>query len=127
MKTFYSVLVLVSASVLFITAFTGKNSGDPVLTNKDLINFSHSIHSELVSCADCHSTVASSTSLKDRLLPNHESCESCHDVSNDQECSTCHKNDNYQPLIQTASTLLFNHSIHITDSKTCTDCHKGLD
>jgi nitrate/TMAO reductase-like tetraheme cytochrome c subunit len=127
LKTFYSVLVLVSASVLFITAFTGKNSGDPVLTNKDLINFSHSIHSELVSCADCHSTVASSTSLKDRLLPNHESCESCHDVSNDQECSTCHKNDNYQPLIQTASTLLFNHSIHITDSKTCTDCHKGLD
>lgn len=126
LKSFYSVIVLLAAAFLFAAAFTGKNSDEPVLTNKDLINFSHSLHAELVECADCHSAVGKSTSLTDRLLPNHENCESCHDVNKDDECSTCHKNDNYVPLIQTPSELIFNHSVHIERGSKCIDCHHGL-
>lgn len=126
LKTFYSTLVLLAAVFLFSSAFTGNNFDDPVSTNKDLINFSHSIHAELVDCSDCHSAVVESISLSDRLLPNHENCESCHDVNKDDECSTCHMNDNYVPLIQTPSKLIFNHSFHLKEGKNCTDCHQGL-
>jgi hypothetical protein len=126
LKTIYSVLVIVAASFLFIVAFSSKSAGDPVLTNKDLINFSHSLHADLVECADCHSSVSGSTSLSDRMLPNHDNCESCHDVNDSDECATCHINNNYEPLIQSPSKLIFNHSIHLTDDQLCTDCHQGL-
>ena len=126
LKTFYSALFLLALTSLFSTAFTGKLIEDPLATNKDLINFSHSIHTELADCSDCHSAVVKSTSLNDRLLPNHENCESCHDVNKDDECSTCHKNDNYVPLIQTPSKLIFNHSVHVKEGTNCVDCHQGL-
>jgi len=88
--------------LLLFAAFLNQPS-DPVKSNKDLIKFSHSLHSELVECADCHSTVAESISLNDRLLPNHDNCVDCHDVEDDNECKTCHINENYEPLIQKKS------------------------
>ena len=125
-KNFYIIVLLVAATFLLFAAFLMQNS-DPEQTNKDLIKFSHSLHSDLVECADCHTSVEKSTSLKERLLPNHESCGSCHEVDNEKECSTCHINDNYEALIQTESQLIFNHKIHIIQKMNCTDCHKGLD
>lgn len=111
---------------LLLSAFLVQNS-DPVKSNKDLIKFSHSLHSDLVECSDCHTSVTESTSLTDRLLPNHDSCIDCHDVDDENECSTCHKNDNYEALIQKKSTLIFNHKIHDLQKLNCIDCHKGLD
>jgi hypothetical protein len=125
-KKFYIIVILSAATFLLFAAFFIQNS-DPEQTNKDLIKFSHSLHSDLVECADCHTSVGESTSLKDRLLPNHESCKSCHDVDDEKNCNTCHLNDNYEALKQTESELIFNHKIHIIQKMNCTDCHKGLD
>ena len=125
-KNIYITIFIIGAAFLMFAAFLNQNS-DPIKSNKDLIKFSHSLHSELVECADCHSSVAESISLTDRLLPNHENCVDCHDVENDKECSTCHLNDNYEPLIQKKSELIYNHKIHNLQGMKCIDCHKGLD
>ncbi len=129
MRLKYTYIVLGMISVVFLALF-GKQPIDERTTNKELINFSHSFHLEIAECTDCHSAVLESTSLNDRLLPDHENCESCHDeIDNDEECSTCHKNDNYEALIQDKSKMIFNHKFHIEFdiNISCEDCHKGLD
>ena len=125
-KNFYISVITIAAAVLLFAAFLSRPS-EPLQNNKDLIKFSHSLHSELVECKDCHSSVGESTSLTDRLLPNHESCVDCHDVEDEKECNTCHIDENYQALIQNESELIFNHKIHSILEMNCIDCHKGLD
>lgn len=125
-KNLYITIFAISGALLLLVAFSGEQS-EPLESNKDLIKFSHSLHNELVGCADCHSSVAESISLTDRLLPNHDNCVDCHEVDNDDECSTCHINDNYEPLIQKKSELIYNHKIHAIQNMQCIDCHKGID
>jgi len=112
---------------LLITAFSSRNISQPKNENKNIIKFSHKFHSELAECESCHKAVVTSTSLKDRLMPNHDNCIECHDVEDTEQCSTCHFDETYEPLIQKKSELLFNHSSHITDQQLkCDNCHKGL-
>jgi hypothetical protein len=125
-KNFYITIVTISVAFLLFAAFLTRQSSQGK-SNKELIKFSHSLHFELVECADCHSGVAESISLNDRLLPNHDNCSDCHDVDDDRQCATCHINDNYEPLIQKKSDLIYNHKIHKLLDMNCTDCHKGLD
>ena len=119
-------ILLAAVSIIFL-AFFSKEPDDENRTNKDVINFSHSLHSDLAECSDCHSAVLESTSLNDRLLPDHDNCSDCHEVDDDEECSTCHINENYEALIQTESSLIFNHKFHLNNEMNCEDCHKGLD
>jgi len=125
-KNLYITTIAIAAAVLLFAAFLNQSS-EPMQSNKELIKFSHSLHSELVECADCHSTVAESTSLTDRLLPNHDNCVDCHDLDDENECKTCHVNENYEPLIQKKTELIYNHKIHKLQGMNCIDCHKGLD
>lgn len=125
-KKFYISIFIFSIALLFFTAFLSQKS-DLIKNNKALIKFSHVLHYELVECAECHSSVTGSISLNDRLLPNHDNCVDCHDVNDDKECATCHIDDNYEPLIQKKSELIYNHKIHNLQGMQCTDCHKGLD
>ena len=117
---------MIATAFLVFAAFLTQST-DSFSSNKELIKFSHSKHFDLVECADCHRAVTESTSLNDRLLPNHESCGDCHEVDDEKECSTCHINENYNALIQTKSQLIFNHKIHLLLEMKCTNCHKGLD
>jgi hypothetical protein len=119
-------ILLTAVSIIFL-AFFSKEPGDENRTNKEVINFSHSFHSDLAECSDCHSAVLESKSLKDRLLPDHENCSNCHEVDDDEECATCHIDENYEALIQTESSLIFNHKFHLNNEMNCEDCHKGLD
>jgi hypothetical protein len=119
-------ILLAAVSIIFL-AFFSKESDDENRTNKDVINFSHSFHLDMAECGDCHTAVLESTSLNDRLLPDHENCNACHDVDDDEECATCHIDDNYEALIQTESSLIFNHQFHLNNEMDCEDCHKGLD
>lgn len=127
MNKFYLIFILLVAVFLIFTAFSGKLAFSNSAGNDELIKFSHSLHYELAECADCHSNVSKSISMNDRLLPNHDNCKECHDVDNSDECETCHINDNYEPLIQTKATIIFNHSVHTEQNIECTFCHKGLD
>ena len=127
LKYIYLLVSVISVAFLSLTAFTGKQSlDDEIVKNKDLINFSHSFHSDLAECADCHSAVSESISLNERLLPDHEDCSNCHEVDDDEECSTCHANDIYEPLIQTKSELIFSHKDHVDDELDCAKCHKDF-
>lgn len=125
-KNLYITIITIAAAVLLFAAFLNQPS-EPMQSNKELIKFSHSLHFELVECADCHSKVSESISLNDRLLPNHDNCIDCHDVDDENECKTCHVNENYGPLIQKKTDLIYNHKIHKLQGMNCVDCHKGLD
>jgi hypothetical protein len=125
-KNLYITIFTIAAAVLLFAAFLNQPA-ELLQTNKDLIKFSHSLHGDLAECKDCHSSVLESTSLKDRLLPNHDNCVECHDVENESECNTCHIDDNYQALIQKESGMIFNHKIHNVLEMNCIDCHRGLE
>ena len=125
LKKFYIIIFFVGSAFLLFAAFYSKPS-ETEQTNKEIIKFSHSKHSELVDCSDCHKTVTESMTLNDRLLPNHDSCCDCHDVDDDNECITCHYDDNYEELIHKKSTLIYNHKIHSVMGMECTNCHKRL-
>jgi hypothetical protein len=127
-KFIYLPLSLLILAFLTVAAIDADKGNEPRKTNKDIIKFSHELHSEVTDCASCHTNVASSTKLNDRLLPEKDVCATCHDVEDTDNCQMCHYEDVFEPLIQTKSSLIFNHSFHINDQKMeCAACHKGLD
>ncbi|HNW59571.1 MAG TPA: cytochrome c3 family protein [bacterium] len=92
------------------------------------LKFSHKLHSESVgaACTDCHSTVTASTLPTDDLLPNMESCYTCHD--REAECTLCHSDvDNAKPEPRLSGYISkFPHARHVSDKVTCTTCHTGI-
>ena len=127
-KFLYSGAFILILSFLFFTGFVVNE--DRTEENKKRINFSHQLHAEMTDCASCHSNVEESKSLTDNLLPEgHESCESCHDVEDDENCAMCHVDETYEPLVRSAaSSLIFSHKYHLEEYELeCTECHKGLD
>lgn len=125
-KYTYSIFSVAALMFLIIAAFNNEKtlSDNP---NEGKIKFSHSLHSELVDCQTCHSSVVESTSLTTLQLPNHDNCSTCHNVNDDNECKTCHVNDVYEPLVKKKSELIFNHKFHLEGNKMkCENCHKGL-
>ena len=129
MKIKYVYFFLLPAALLFLTlsAFLSSPGGGDGKRNDKIIKFSHSVHAELTECGSCHSKVPGSTSLKDRLLPDHENCRECHDVEDSDGCNTCHFDENYEALVQSTSSLIFSHKEHVEKRNLeCTSCHKGL-
>jgi c(7)-type cytochrome triheme protein len=126
-KYFYAVLTLCLISLLTIAAINSDNSNGTKKTNKDVIKFSHVFHKDLTDCASCHTAVAGSASMKDKLLPVMDVCATCHDVKDEKNCTQCHYENVYEPLIQPESKMIFNHKFHLEDQKlACEKCHKGL-
>jgi len=91
------------------------------------LKFSHRLHSEAVgaACTDCHNA-AESALATDNLLPDMESCYTCHD--REAECGLCHSdvdNAKAEPRIS-AYIAKFPHARHISDKMTCESCHTGI-
>jgi hypothetical protein len=132
LKYIYIFLLTAAAGVLFAAAFsTVRNTEAEVKGNKKIIKVSHSFHADLAECSACHSKAAESTSMKDRLMPGHDECASCHDTEDDQQCTTCHYEDTFEPLVQNKTVLgaelMFNHKFHVTEQKMeCETCHSGI-
>lgn len=129
MKLKYTYLLLITGliGILLFAAFSADEIEEQEKRNDKLIKFSHSFHAELAECADCHSKAVESVSLKDRLMPDHDNCGSCHEVDNEDNCNTCHYEDRYEALVQKESELIFSHAFHIQEQKMeCESCHKGL-
>lgn len=126
LRYFYYILAVIAAG--FLTFSTLKTQDDDEGRRNDkIIKFSHKQHAELSDCQSCHSKAVESTSLKDDLFPEHPNCAQCHDVEDSETCNLCHYEDNYEPLYQGKSELIFNHQFHITDQKLeCQECHKGF-
>ena len=112
--------IVISIGIIFLISFTYFLFAQDV----ELI-FSHKYHAEEVeaACTECHKA-EESTQATDNLLPNMETCYSCHDEEN-TECTVCHKDpDNAieYPRI-TAYISNFSHNKHINDKMTCEKCH----
>jgi hypothetical protein len=124
--TYYPLTVLIIV-FLALTAFDSSETGRRPKDNQSIIKFSHSFHADLATCSDCHGAIAQSTTLKGGVMPGHDECGSCHNVEDADACVTCHYDDNFEPLLQKTSELLFNHKFHIEDQKMeCQSCHRGL-
>lgn len=127
LKHYYLIVLPLILGIIFISAFSSFSDNTGQTDNSKIIRFSHTLHKDLADCGDCHTSVDSSTTLNDRLLPDHDDCATCHDVESEDNCKLCHINENYEALIQKKSTLHFNHKFHINEQKLkCTDCHKGI-
>ncbi|MBN1301523.1 MAG: cytochrome c3 family protein [Melioribacteraceae bacterium] len=126
-KVFYISLFAALTALWF--AGSVNSIADDLKSNKNIIKFSHQLHTELeVGCADCHTGVPESTALSDRLLPEKDICAGCHDVEDDESCNTCHYEDTYEPFVSEPSKLIFSHQFHVTESEMeCQACHKGLE
>ncbi|MHB8337160.1 MAG: cytochrome c3 family protein [Ignavibacteriaceae bacterium] len=121
------IFALPLAVALFIFSAFFLRSDPKGIGNKGIIKFSHKVHNGNAACEDCHTAVPKSTSLKDNLMPNHDACSSCHDVTDKTKCDKCHYDNIYKPLIQKKSELKFNHQFHLDKQKIkCETCHKGV-
>src|SRR3989339_685663 len=114
----YFTTLLAAAGILLLSAFNVGNQPGNDEENSGIIKFSHSLHADLLDCGTCHSSVAESTSLKDRLLPNHENCSSCHEVDDDKECNTCH----YDLIVASNAC----ESCHISTTRLLPQTHKSV-
>lgn len=95
----------------------------------DLI-FSHKFHVQEVEadCQTCHAAADTSLMGKDDLLPQMETCYSCHD-EDDTECTVCHKQPDEPVILPRVEnySAKFNHKTHIEKKTPCTTCHTGIE
>lgn len=95
-----------------------------------IIKFDHKFHvtDNGIACKDCHTAAVNSVSTKDRLMPGHDQCSTCHDVKDQKNCTQCHFENKYKKVKQSTFELSFSHKYHIeTQKKNCNECHTGLD
>ncbi len=94
------------------------------------VMFSHENHvvEREIACADCHTAAPESESSLDRLIPDHQSCETCHGEAIENDCSYCHTNpDAIEPMVLPSRDLIFSHKKHATTGGiACETCHGGL-
>jgi hypothetical protein len=106
------------------------------------LRFDHALHLDSgADCATCHESVSKSESAKDRNLPGHEQCETCHDIEAAQQgkktdppasCSTCHPS--FDPSVRKEpakldlppANLRFTHKVHLDRKVECTTCHGDM-
>jgi hypothetical protein len=91
------------------------------------VKFSHRNHvvDRGVACVDCHTAVMDSKVATDRLIPDHESCQSCHEEQINNDCAYCHINpDNIEASVRPSRDLVFSHETHAkTGGIACETCH----
>lgn len=96
----------------------------------DKIIFSHLFHLSTVEaeCLDCHHKAENSLNAADNLLPEMETCYSCHD-EDETKCSLCHTNPDEAGtgLQQKTFGAKFPHQKHLNQGITCLNCHTGID
>jgi hypothetical protein len=141
-------------------ASTGRDRHEAIYPAQRIpIEFSHGLHVKPESaggvgapCEACHEAAHDSEKASDVLVPKatprpgakfpeHEACESCHDIEKALDgkevdppaaCETCHigidkKTKKVQPTSFPTPNLVFNHKIHFEKQKgiTCETCHFG--
>lgn len=106
------------------------------------LRFDHQQHLAAgAECVTCHDSVRASVAVRDRNLPGHEECESCHDIDAAKKgektdppasCNTCHPG--FDATVRLAppkvdvppGNLRFNHKVHVDKKVECTTCHGAM-
>lgn len=116
-------LIIVGSVLLVLASALMGDSND----DKEPIIFDHNKHitENDMSCEDCHGGVGMGQASQ-RFMPDHETCEGCHDVEEDSSCKTCHLNpDNPVGMSPAgANYAAFAHAPH--SSVTCAECHSQI-
>ncbi|NOY58832.1 MAG: hypothetical protein GXO75_07845 [Calditrichaeota bacterium] len=113
---------------LFLVLFSISISETCSAQKLDLV-FSHKYHVEEVGaeCTDCHAAADSSMQPKDNLLPDMETCYSCHDE--DTKCTVCHKDPDNAGVYPRITSYIshFPHAKHIENEIECLNCHANVE
>jgi len=104
---------------------------DPVRSASiENLTFSHERHviQEELECLDCHGSAEDSETGADNLIPDHETCEDCHEVEEEDNCVQCHENgDAPVELIRIVDyNRKFSHNKHLEVDLSCVTCHDSM-
>lgn len=89
-------------------------------------------------CGDCHENISESKRSEDRDIPNHDTCENCHDIeatdnpTESKQCTMCHQDlaakttTTAQPMSLPSPNIIFSHAAHTAAQVACLDCHKNV-
>jgi len=127
----FSAAAVLAATILFLgmraPLRTEWNEGD----HSKYVKFSHTAHVKErgIACEDCHTKAKGSKSASDRLLPDHEGCQGCHEEQISKNCVYCHLSaDSIAAIPHPDRALIFSHETHTTaQALKCETCHGGLD
>jgi hypothetical protein len=123
MKKFLIIWMIIIFGGLFL--FAQMNQDDYEL------KFSHKLHvvENETECTTCHGAAETSQTGADNLLPDMETCGSCHDVEDDENCGMCHSNVEEPaavPRVKDYNTK-FSHEKHLGAKLECSSCHSGIE
>lgn len=109
---------------------------------KMTLRFNHKFHiAQGAKCQTCHKGALTSESVSDHLIPNGETCDTCHGtdhtnlskvVKGDDEsgqCNFCHlgykagDGNTVAKLVVPRANMRFNHKKHVTRNIACEQCH----
>jgi hypothetical protein len=106
---------------------------------KTPLRFSHARHvKHKIECDFCHEKASNSQKASDNLIPEEETCETCHPIDREHPervsksataCSTCHvfnEKNEVERVVIPSPNLLFNHKVHIAKGIACTHCHGDM-
>lgn len=114
-------LILVITIGLMLNASSSRNL-KPII-------FDHNLHIDQagMTCAECHIGIEG-LSAGQRAMPDHNVCESCHDVSDANMCATCHRNPDNPMAMPSPSEFYsaFEHAVHTEAAVSCETCHGNL-
>ncbi|APF17073.1 cytochrome c family protein [Caldithrix abyssi DSM 13497] len=101
------------------------------LAQEDQIIFSHQLHvqQQEIACLDCHGKAIESENWQDVLMPEMQTCYSCHDEE-ETPCSACHTNADEPAIARRLEGFnsRFPHKLHVDkEGNNCLTCHKGVE
>ncbi len=110
-------MLLVSSGVVISD---GNDNAKPIIFD----HYKHITENEM-SCEDCHEGVGSGV-VSQRFIPDHSTCEGCHDLEDENNCKSCHLNPEKPTGMPPAGMhyASFAHAAH--SSLNCIECHSEL-
>jgi hypothetical protein len=107
------------------------------------LRFSHRQHAEQeIGCLQCHRAARTSRATRDRLVPGHTECGTCHDIEAAKAgektdppaaCQVCHPGFDWtvhpapRSSVFPSAAIDFSHEKHLGLGAKCEDCHFGVE
>ena len=130
-RSAFIIAAVLAAVVLFIGMKTPLRREWEEGDHSKYIKFSHTAHvkDRGIACEDCHSKAKASKTSSEALIPDHESCQGCHEEQVSKNCVYCHLSaDNIVGIPHPDRALIFSHEKHVTaQALKCETCHAGVD
>jgi len=129
-RYFYTGLGLTATVVIAVAMREPLHNNVGDVDHGKYLKFSHKFHvaEQGILCEDCHNTVRSSTSLAEKLLGDHASCQTCHEEQLNNDCAFCHTaSDNIVPIPHVTPEMIFSHEVHMAQNIKCQTCHSGIE